>query len=151
MEQLELDPARPLGVAERNDAIVERVIGMVGRWIDPDAVIWEGDGRTVLVYGVSYKMGTPVLEESQGYILYRRLRAEGDCDPMLKLPHDWGSLYMHGEPRRPATHVIALPYPEFANIDVQPGDTIIDCWRIIDPATLPEGVTYKAIGVGVKE
>lgn len=114
-------------------------------------------GATVAVLGLAYKPGTPVTEASAGIELARALGGAG----VRVLTHD--PLAFDESTSRPLETcleeadvvVVATPDPAFRSLTreqwsrLKKGATVIDCWRIVDPAVI-EGArgTYVAIGRG---
>jgi UDPglucose 6-dehydrogenase len=115
-------------------------VGELAREVLPE------DG-SVLVLGAAYKVGTPITEESFGLALADCLVLAGvevmTIDPMLDSWSDFDALM-----RQADVIVVALPYTHFQHLPYQPGQTIIDCWRSLDPNDLPSGVRYVPLGVG---
>lgn len=143
--------ARSLGVnselAEATDRIndhqLHRLMGAVEAYAAPDSVI--------AVLGMSYKPMTPVIEESQGVELARRLSEAGYmvviADPMAGAPAkavlgDRVNLAESAEAAasRADIVVVATPWSEFAQVSRaamrQSGApvVIIDPWGIVQPA-----------------
>jgi UDPglucose 6-dehydrogenase len=115
-------------------------VGELAREVLPE------DG-SVLVLGAAYKVGTPITEESFGlaladYLALARVEAM-TIDPTLDGWSDFDALV-----RQADVIVVALPYTHFQHLPYQPGQTIIDCWRSLDPNDLPSGVRYVPLGVG---
>jgi UDPglucose 6-dehydrogenase len=151
---------RSLGVrtdlAEATDAInahqTERLVAAVAALAAP--------GAEVAILGLSYKPHTPVIEESQGLALARALGARGyrlrlsDPAALAGLPAD-----ATGATRRCASAaeaiagadvaVIMTPWPEYRDLPLgAPGApaAVIDPWRMLDPATVPAGITLLRLG-----
>jgi len=118
--------------------------------------------RRVAILGLSYKAGTPVIDESPAILLVRELLRTGDVDvvvydplavPATRAIFDDRIAYatsaracMDGA----ALCVIMTPAPEFSDADdtyiTRTPTTIIDCWRCLDPARLGPRVRYVALG-----
>ncbi len=115
------------------------------------------------VLGLAYKPDTPVLDESPGLALVRRLLERGIevvvHDP-LALEGVWRQFGHQVEyattPQeclaRSAVAVVTMPAREYKEIDAAhfgPEPTVvIDCWRILDPARLGPSVTFVPLGRG---
>lgn len=111
-------------------------------------------GGTVAVLGLSYKTGTPVVEESQGLMLAKSLHDEGLTvlahDPMARqaaqtiLGHTACLVPSAREAvQRADGAIIVTPWPEYATItpDWIAGGRmrfIIDCWRQLDPKSFAD-------------
>lgn len=124
-----------------------------------------GPNASVAVLGMSYKPGTPVIEESQGVRLARALFDEGRAvtifDPMAA---EAAKAVLPAEVARAETAadavadadviVITTAWDEFRNI--APGAfrrsgtkaVVLDCWRTLDEATYGEVVTLHYLGKG---
>ncbi|HUZ62799.1 MAG TPA: nucleotide sugar dehydrogenase [Acetobacteraceae bacterium] len=156
--------ARHLGVAadiaEATDAInrrqVDRVVALVHRL--------GGTASPVAVLGLAYKPETPVVEESQGVMIARRLAQAGHAvvvaDP-LALD---GAAAVLGDSVLPAATpeaaiamakivVVATPAAEFAALRPEAFTAegrrriVLDCWRVLPPA-LAEVAEIVHIGRG---
>ena len=112
------------------------------------------------ILGLSYKPDTDVIEESQGIGLATELYSRGAqvvvYDPAAMENANrvlGGRVTFAGSAAEcvRASDVLAIvtPWPEFQKIsaaDLKSGDvTIIDCWRVLDPACFP--VEYRKLGV----
>lgn len=116
----------------------------------------------VAVLGLSYKPDTGIIDASQGIDLVQRLHLEGypvtAHDPMANalarqvLAQDIG---VEDELVKAlagvVTLVLATPWQAFKAIEPQLEKldhlrTIIDPWRLLDPATIPPGITLVAMG-----
>lgn len=121
-------------------------------------------GDTVAVLGLAYKPGTDVVEESPGVGLCRLLAAAGRrvvaYDPAVRAVDGVavaGSLAACVADAGVA--VVTAPWPELAELPqalaaaagargaAAGPHTVVDCWRLLDPASLP-GRRYVALGVG---
>lgn len=126
-----------------NQRQVDRVVGLVSRFAN--------EGAAVAVLGLAYKPNTPVVEESQGLMIARRLVEEGFAvivaDPLALSTAGavLGETVVTIDAPEAAVGasdivVIATPAHEFANLDprafVQRGRRriVIDCWRILPDA-----------------
>ncbi|MFZ9685478.1 MAG: nucleotide sugar dehydrogenase, partial [Gemmobacter sp.] len=151
---------RSLGVrtdlAEATDAINAHQTPRLGAAVAALAA----PGAEVAILGLSYKPHTPVIEESQGLALARALGARGyrlrlsDPAALAGLPAD-----ATGATRRCASAaeaiagadvaVIMTPWPEYRDLPLgAPGApaAVIDPWRMLDPATVPAGITLLRLG-----
>ncbi|MGD9968692.1 MAG: UDP-glucose/GDP-mannose dehydrogenase family protein [Hyphomonadaceae bacterium] len=157
--------ARSLGAAPRLAEATDEVNkAQVKRLADKVAAI-SGPKTSVAVLGMSYKPGTPVIEESQGVMLARALAEEGRAvtifDPMAAdaakavLPV-WVEKAETLETAVAAADVIviATAWDEFRAIPVQAlarGDkrvVVLDCWRSLDPALYGPVVDLHHLGKG---
>lgn len=107
------------------------------------------EGGNVAVLGLTYKPGTPVIEESQGVMLAKALHEAGmevfAHDPMALGPAQavlGSTARMLASAREAVSQadatVILTPWPDYAAISpewVSEGGSrfIIDCWRQLDP------------------
>ena len=132
-------------------------------------LVWRAlpsDRSTVGVLGLSYKPGTPVVEESPGMRL-----AEGLC---MEAPEDYDLTVLGYDPmandnaRQAGIEgfyvvdsleqcvamsdvlVVTVPWPQFYELEHLPleGKVLIDCWRVLDPELLSPGVRYIPYGLG---
>lgn len=137
----------PADIAVATDAVnqrqVDRVVRLVSRFAKK--------GVAVAVLGLAYKPDTPVVEESQGVMIARRLVEEGYevivADP-LALDNAGAVLgetvVMINAPEAAVSAadvvVVATPAPMFASLDprafVERGRRriVLDCWRILPDA-----------------
>lgn len=130
-----------------------------------------GEKASVAILGMSYKPGTPVIEESQGVMLARALAERGHrvtiFDPMAAdaakavLPN-----WVERAPgaaaavREADVVVITTAWDEFkalpiASLAREAGAKakVLDCWRVLDPtiyATVAE-IHYLGVGAGSAE
>jgi UDPglucose 6-dehydrogenase len=137
-----------------NAAHLERLVGLVLAVLPP--------GGSVGVCGLAFKPGSDALEDAPGATLVLRLADLGipvvGFDPML----DAGTRSPLGDAIELAPSlercvtavdvvVLATPDERFATLDgalLERGDrrrTVIDCWRILDRATLG-AIDYVALG-----
>lgn len=119
------------------------------------------DDRKVSILGLAYKLNTPVIEESVAIKLIEELLRRDvkvivyDPLAMDNARIAFGDAISYASSLREclsssAYWVFALPYDEFRTIDdsivtVNP-TTVIDCWRMINPAKLSDKVKYIALG-----
>jgi len=157
--------ARKLGapalLAEATDALnhkqIARLAAKIGAMGRPDA--------SVAILGMSYKPGTPVIEESQGVMLARALAEEGRAvtifDPMAA---DAAKAVLQASVVRAETLEAAishadivvittawdefrsLPLAALARVGAKPA--VLDCWRVLDPAVYDAVVELQFLGVG---
>ncbi len=124
-------------------------------------------GSTIGILGLSYKPGTPVVEESPGIALAVRLLREGyvvkGFDP-LALAAAWAILgkkaraeaadSMEACAREADVVVIATPWPEFSSLDPaclrRAGKrcVIIDCWRVLPKERFHDTADVVYLGNG---
>jgi UDPglucose 6-dehydrogenase len=119
-------------------------------------------GSTAAVLGLSYKPSTPVIEESQGIMLVKALRAAGidviAHDPMASGPAQavlGEAARFFPTAREAVAHadvaVIVTPWPEYADISpdwLADGRTrfIIDCWRQLSPGLFTDQCKIVHLG-----
>jgi UDPglucose 6-dehydrogenase len=118
-------------------------------------------GMTVGVAGLSYKLNTDVTECSFGLDLVRTLLSRGASvavyDPLV---YATSKPVLAGQPAycdslqrcvdQSDIMVIANALPGLDEIrwPVKRPLTIVDCWRCLDPQSLPGSVTWLAVGRG---
>jgi UDPglucose 6-dehydrogenase len=139
-----------------NHMQLRRLVEMINNQID---IVGES---TVSVLGMAYKANTPVIEESPSVALVESLLQRGVAvtayDPLAadNVRQRFGhSVYlassMREAIRRSAIIVLAVPMPEFADLDAghftHRRPVIVDCWRVLDPARFPKPATYLGLGV----
>ena len=138
-----------------NLARVREIAGLVRRHV-PQA------DRRVAVLGLSFKAGTPVIEESPGMLLVEELLAAGDVEVAVYDPlAAAGARAQLGDRVRYATStrdcmdgaalcVFTTAASEFREVDdtflTRTPATVIDCWRVLDPAKFGPAVRYVALG-----
>ncbi len=151
----------PATIAESTDALnraqVTRIVKLVKATLPP--------GGKVGILGLAYKTQTDVTEESQGVELARQLSSDGVpvvvYDPMamesarrvLKGSVRFASSVTDCAKEADAL-VLVTPWDEFKGL--QPKDlaregsrpTLLDCWRMLDPAKFADVADYVALGVG---
>jgi len=120
-------------------------------------------GATVAVLGMAYKPDTPVIEESQGVMLARRLAERGYRviihDPLAgpAAARALGSDVRLAANAVEALHdaeiaVITTPWSEYATLSehISKPIRIIDCWRVLKPQPgSPLEVIWLGAGQGV--
>jgi UDPglucose 6-dehydrogenase len=137
-------------IAVATDAINRRQVERVARVVRTHATPRQ---HCIGVLGLSYKPGTPVVEESQGVMLANRLAGEG----FATLAFDPAALADAGTALAPTIArarslaecvdscdvlILMVPWPEFRQIPALLGRrprrprVIIDCWRQFVPADL---------------
>jgi len=152
------DPA----LAEATDRLNQRQIQRLADKVRRIA----GESASVAVLGMSYKPGTPVIEESQGVMLARALAEQGRrvviFDPMgadaakAVLPN-----WVERAPDLAASVqdvdviVITTAWDEFKAIPVaalaRPDGArpaILDCWRVLEPAIYDDAADLYYLGKG---
>jgi len=124
-----------------------------------------GKDATVAVLGMSYKPGTPVIEESQGVMLARALSDEGRhvaiYDPMAA---DAAKAVLPVSVERASSIetaitdaeviVITTGWEEFRSLPIAAlarmgkKAIVLDCWRMLDPAVYSSVVELHHLGKG---
>ena len=157
--------ARSLGasaaIAEATDAInmrqVERVAELAATLAQP--------GATIAVLGLSYKPATPVVEQSQGVMIARRLAEQGFAvtayDPLaldnaLAVLGDAvrGAQSAEAAVREADVVIVTTPAPEFSALspEVFAGGgvqkVVVDCWRSLPRERFGAAVRLVYPGVG---
>ena len=154
-------------LAEATDAVnarqTTRLAGIVARGV-------EAGGR-IAVLGLAYKPDTPVIERSVGIELAATLARSGYAvtvhDPLALEParRVLGNSVSYASSARDAVTgssatVIATAWPEYAGLRPawfagRERAAIIDCWRILEPASFAEHATIVHLGrsesIGVAE
>lgn len=120
-----------------------------------------GNGRSVAVLGLAFKANTPVIEESAGVKIIEALLKEDiqiiAYDPIAldDARGRFGDNILYASSVKECFNqsslcVITTPIDEFRRISADDifhnPMTVIDCWRILDPSRLGEGVNYIALG-----
>ncbi len=144
------------------DAVNLSQIGhIVGRVL---SCLSDSDKRVVSVLGLAYKPDTPIIEESLGVKIIEELLKKTDCEIIaydsLALDNareHFGDNIRYARSVRDCVSnssvcVVTTQHDEFRSIDQEfisnNPMTIIDCWRIIDPAIFGGKVKYIALGRG---
>jgi UDPglucose 6-dehydrogenase len=125
------------------------------------------EGEPIAVLGLSYKPETNVVEESAALQLVHELATRGHTvyahDPAARANAERASAGIDvtfaesvTEAVRPARVVVlATPWKEYARMDESAWagsvDVVVDCWRVLDPESLPAGVTHVTLGRGLPE
>jgi UDPglucose 6-dehydrogenase len=157
--------ARSLGaaatLAEATDSLNH---GQIARLCAKIASIG-GAHTSVAVLGMSYKPGTPVIEESQGVMLARALAAEGRrvtiYDPMaadaaraVLPPTVERASSMETAVADADVIVLTTAWEEFRTLPAMAlarsgkKAVVLDCWRLLDPAVYGELVDLCYLGKG---
>jgi UDPglucose 6-dehydrogenase len=126
-----------------NAACFERLAGRV---------LQEAGAGTVCILGTAYKTNVDATEESFGAKLSFRLAGAG----LRVIAHDRFAGSANGEAKNLQASVdaadvvvVALPEPEFTEVRFRAGQSVVDCWRILDRAKVEgAGARYIAVGVG---
>jgi len=102
------------------------------------ALSYSEPGDTVGIYGMAYKHGTDVREESAGVMISNALQRE-----------DRRVVELDGDIERVDLAVLALPArnKDWAMFHLK-AKVILDPWRSINPASIPDRATYVSLGVG---
>ncbi len=148
----------PALLAEATDALnrrqVPRLVEMIFAHLP--------EGGTAGVLGLSYKPGTPVIEESQGLDLAKALLAKGVSvvvyDPAaMENARDRLKGHVTFAPSAAASATgadvlaITTPWAEFRGLkpsDLKPGSAVLDCWRLFADHSLGCGVRLLHLGIG---
>lgn len=119
------------------------------------------DGSRVGVLGLSYKPGTPVVENSQALELANALARDGvtvsafdpavgpasaEIDRRVHLAPSLGACVDEAD-----VVVVAVPWPEFGQLPALLAErtrpaTVIDCWRVVDTNAMNPRVTVVHVG-----
>lgn len=117
--------------------------------------------RRVSICGLAYKPSTPVIEESASIKLIEELIGKDvkvtvyDPLAMDNTKAIFGNVIAYTSSLRECLSasncwIFTLPYDDFRTIDdsyiTSNPTTVIDCWRMIDPAKLGKRVNYVALG-----
>lgn len=138
----------PLAAHQTNLHQPDRVLEAVRRF--------EGIKR-IGILGLSYKPGTPVVEESQSLIIADRLVKEGyevhvfDPLAMDEARKVLGNAVYYEESLESCVKncemlILATPWEVFKNIDTT-GKVVIDCWRHLSIRSRKKAKRYIALGV----
>lgn len=150
----------PALLAEATDAVNRRQVARLADLILPRLP----DGGVVGILGLSYKPDTDVVEESQGVALARDLLSRGlrvvVYDPAAiesARPRLSGQVTFASSAAEcaSAADVLAIttPWAEFKRLspaDLKPASrpTVLDCWRLLDPAAFQDRAHYLTLGMG---
>lgn len=122
-------------------------------------------GGRVGILGLSYKPNTDVIEESQGVELARHLTRSGvpvvlydpaAMDRARALLGEWAAFANSAADcaRQADVLVVTTPWEEFRNLGAADLNhsgghpTVIDCWRVLDPARFGDRVEFVTLGTG---
>ncbi|GBD10424.1 UDP-glucose 6-dehydrogenase TuaD [bacterium HR23] len=146
----------PAPLAEATDAfnrgLVERVVERVSALTPP--------GGKVAVLGLAYKPETPVVEESQGLLVARRLAERGMqvvvYDPLAleearKVLGEQVAYAPSAQEAVRQAHVvlIATPDPSFRTLRMDgKGPIVVDAWRLLREQMGNPGEAYAPLGIG---
>lgn len=114
-----------LPLAAATDTVNQQVLGYIQMLAERGAL----DG-SVCVLGLSYKLDTDWQEESLGVWLQNLLREAGQ--------------HVTNDITTATAIVLCLPDPKYRDLDFQPGQTVVDVWRVLED--VPDGVTLVALG-----
>jgi UDPglucose 6-dehydrogenase len=145
-------------IAKATHTINQRQVDRLVRYVDAHA---RGDG-TVAVLGLSYKPGTNVIEESQGVMLAAALAKSGYRvvvhDPLAmdaaRAVFD-PSISLAASPEAAVAEAdvvaVTVPWPEYRQFfagwrSTGRNRTVIDCWRLVDPAAVSAETTVVQLG-----
>jgi UDPglucose 6-dehydrogenase len=99
-------------------------------------VLWEAasfDDPSVAILGLAYKTDTPVTEGSFAMMLIDYLGSDvrvAAYDPLVDIVQS--EACAEDAILNADVVVLTLPYMDFAFLAFRPGQTVIDCWRLID-------------------
>jgi UDPglucose 6-dehydrogenase len=135
---LGLDTVLPRVVHELNKDRTIRLANLVRRHAGPET--------PVAILGLAYKPGTSLTEESPGLALMDNLLGTHEyvlgCDPMRP-----ESVPLVDCVRLADVVVIVQPCREYKDLRFRAGQTVIDCWRVLED--VPDNINYVAIGRSV--
>lgn len=130
------------------------------------AQVRHSDQQEVSILGLAFKPGTPVIEASPAIRLVKALLESGVkvtvYDP-LAMDNCYDLLGNHIRYAEDAVHalqsspvsVVTTQEPEFADIDFHSFEgkrlTIVDCWRIYDPARFGRNIKYIPLGRAISQ
>jgi UDPglucose 6-dehydrogenase len=121
------------------------------------------EGGRVGILGLAYKPNTNVIDDSQGFILAEELASQGI--PVIAYDPAAGDSakektrfsircvgFAQDCLKEADVVVLATPWDEFKHLPVDDECkkrplVIIDCWRLLEPDSLDDNITYIAIGV----
>lgn len=138
-----------------NLAQVARLVDLVDKYLP------NGTDEEVAILGLAYKPDTPVIEESPAVAVVEALIERGTpvrvYDPLAldAARARFGARVRYASSARECMAragltLVTMPLAEFAAIDdsfiVRNPATIVDCWRIVDPAKFQKSVRYVGLG-----
>lgn len=127
-------------VGKLNDWQIDRLLNIIGKHCKRDA--------RVGILGLSYKVGVDSMEPSAGQALVERLGRVVTVvayDPMVQIGQSVKSAQMCVD--RSDVVVVPTPWPEFKKVKFYEGQTVIDCWRMLDKDDVEgDGAKYVALG-----
>ncbi len=156
-EKIGLDSRDMLGknVVDINNNVVERVYKLTTAEIPSKAKI--------AVFGLAYKLETPLIERSQGMDILLKLDKNGytvagwdeiATEQAEKVTPDTVELTTDIYKCAEGAAVLVFAANAMPEIDwhrmrqLAPGAKIIDCWRLFKDSR-PEGFTYSPLGIGI--
>lgn len=135
--------ARRAGIAFDIFDVINRGRDEQTRWLG-ELIQSHRRGRPVVLLGMAFKPGTNQVQGSPAILLANTLRAMG-VEPVLHDP----VLRPDAElPHEAAVYFVSTRWTQYADHPFRSGDTVIDPWRMLEHARLPEGVEYVPVGVG---
>jgi len=109
-----------------------------------DQVMQHRAGRPVVLLGMAFKPNTNQTQGSPAILLANILRQRG----IFPILHDPAIRPDAELPTAPALYFISTNWKQYKDFKFQPGDTVIDPWRMINPRSVAEGVELISLGVG---
>ncbi|MBS0190580.1 MAG: UDP binding domain-containing protein [Phycisphaerales bacterium] len=109
-----------------------------------DQVMEHRDGRPVVLLGMAFKPNTNQTQGSPAILLANILRQRG----VFPILHDPAIRPDAELPTGPALYFISTNWKQYKDFQFQPGDTVIDPWRMINPRSVADGVELISLGVG---
>lgn len=130
------------GIHEMNRWQIDRLAVRVKKLLRPKG--------TAGILGLAYKPGMDVIAESAGHALASVLRISADVvayDPLVAIGESVRTAQACVD--RADVIVITTLDNAFRNLAFREGQTVVDCWRMLDRETVvQQGAKYVAIGVG---
>lgn len=153
-EQLGVEALLPAATDAQNRAIMERLFDRIRAMLPQRGA--------VAVLGLSYKPGTNVIEEAQGFLLAARLIEEGfrvvvhDAHALPSARCVLGDQAEYAETALGAMSeadvaVITNPDPAYRDIDVErltKRPMVLDAWRLLASDRREAGSLYHPLGIG---
>ena len=137
-----------VGFFERmNDDVLVSILCDSERAVDPDIEFadYTGCTKTVGVLGTGYSATTSITEASYALKLRDWLRDDG----FTVIVPDTAQQAQAFVDTVDAV-VLALPLDEYKALQFHSGQRVIDLWRVLDPAKVPDAVMLYQFGVGTK-